>query len=74
MSREDDALFGMLIWRMGALTLAMAGEMDEALARYEAELGTPVGFVPWQLRLHPRFAFLREDPRFIEIISDEDWP
>jgi TolB-like protein/thioredoxin-like negative regulator of GroEL len=71
---DKDQVFGMLIYQFNTHTLAKAGEMDEALARYEAELGTPVGFVPWQLRLHPRFAFLREDPRFIKLISGDGWP
>ena len=74
LSTDDDELFGMFIWQMGAITRALAGDMDEALTRFKAEYGTPIGFVPWQMRLHPRYAFLRDNPRFMALISDEEWP
>ena len=47
-----------------ARLLALAGEVDEGLDVLATVVDQPAGPTRWELRLHPFWYFLRDDPRF----------
>jgi TolB-like protein/predicted Zn-dependent protease len=47
-----------------ARLLMMTGEVDEGLGILAAVVDQPAGPTRWELRLHPFWDFIREDPRF----------
>ncbi|NIR45850.1 MAG: tetratricopeptide repeat protein [Gemmatimonadetes bacterium] len=51
-----------------ALTRALVGERDAALAEIERLLQTPAGFTRAELALEPTWDFFRDDPRFQALI------
>jgi hypothetical protein len=52
-----------------ARILLMVGEPGQALDRFEPLLKLPYGFSPGWLRINPRFAPLRGNPRFERLVA-----
>ena len=62
--RGGDAIFTAEAEKLRALILGMAGKREESLTELERLLQAPVGYTPWELKLHPQWDFFRDDERF----------
>jgi tetratricopeptide (TPR) repeat protein len=69
-----DALSGAELLRNLAITYAWAGEKDLALKQLEEVLRIPGPISYGQLRLHPWWDPLRDDPRFEKIVEESKKP
>ena len=54
-----------------ARVMALAGEVDEAVAILAELVDRPGGPSRWDLRLHPFWQFLRDDPRFLALAGTD---
>ncbi|MCZ6559561.1 MAG: hypothetical protein O6931_01560, partial [Gammaproteobacteria bacterium] len=64
-----DYLFGTGILVSSARTLTILGKQDEAIDQLEHLVKLPAGLTIWELRLHPQWDPLRENPRFQELVA-----
>ena len=64
-----DALTGAEILRNMAITYAWAGEKDLAITQLEEVVRIPGPISYGQLRLHPWWDPLRDDPRFDKLVA-----
>jgi len=69
-----DAVTGAEILRNLAITYAWAGEKDLALKQLEYVVGIPGPISYGQLRLHPWWDPLRDDPRFEKLVDESQKP
>jgi serine/threonine-protein kinase len=69
-----DALTGAEILRNLAITYAWAGEKDLAIEQLEKVLQLPGPISYGQLRLHPWWDPLRDDPRFEQLVVASSMP
>jgi len=69
-----DAMTGAEILRNLAITYAWAGEKDLALEQLEEVVQLPSPISYGQLRLHPWWDPLRDDPRFERLVSQAREP
>jgi serine/threonine-protein kinase len=69
-----DALTGAEILRNLAITYAWAGEKDLALQQLEEVVRIPGPISYGQLRLHPWWDPLRDDPRFEQVVAEVQKP
>jgi serine/threonine-protein kinase len=69
---SNDHVHGATIAAFCAYAAARAGEQETALDEIERLVDTPSGLSLWELRLDPRWEFLREHPRFEALVSRED--
>ena len=67
--REKDHLFGSVQHRTRTQVLALVGQHEEAIDRLAADLDQPEGFSSWSLQLDPFWDFLRDNPRFNELVA-----
>jgi tetratricopeptide (TPR) repeat protein len=65
-----DAMAGAEIMRNLAITYAWAGEKDLAIKQLEEVVGIPSPVSYGQLRLHPWWDPLRDDPRFEKLVAE----
>jgi tetratricopeptide (TPR) repeat protein len=65
-----DAMAGAEIMRNLAITYAWAGEKDLAIKQLEEVVGIPSPVSYGQLRLHPWWDALRDDPRFEKLVAE----
>ncbi len=65
--RERDAFEAPQHRVTAARVIALAGEVEEGLDLLEPHVATPGGVSPWELRLHPAWRFLDDQPRFREM-------
>jgi serine/threonine-protein kinase len=71
---SKDALSGAELLRNLAITYAWAGEKDFALKQLEEILRIPGPISYGQLRLHPWWDPLRDDPRFEKLVEESKKP
>ncbi len=64
-----DAFDGPEVTVSAGRVLALAGQTDEGLDILERYLDQPGGPTRWDLRLHPRWDFLRDNPRFARLAA-----
>lgn len=64
-----DYLFGVFILARSARTLGILGKQDESIDLLEMIVAIPAGPTIWDLRLHPQWDPLRENPRFQELVA-----
>jgi hypothetical protein len=69
-----DVITGGEILRNLAITYAWAGEKELAINQLEEVIAIPSPISYGQLRLHPWWDPLRDDPRFEKIVSDSQKP
>src|SRR5438552_19005658 len=69
-----DALTGAEILRNLAITYAWAGEKDLAIKQLEEVVRIPGPISYGQLRLHPWWDPLRDDPRFEQVVAEVQKP
>jgi serine/threonine-protein kinase len=69
-----DAMAGAEIMRNLAITYAWAGEKELAIKQLEEAVRVPSPISYGQLRLHPWWDPLRDDPRFEKIVEDAKQP
>jgi TolB-like protein/Tfp pilus assembly protein PilF len=69
-----DAVAGAEILRNLAITYAWAGEKELAITQLEEVVGIPSPVFYGQLRLHPWWDPLRDDPRFEQIMAEAQKP
>jgi len=69
-----DAMTGAEILRNLAITYAWAGEKDLALQQLEAVVRIPSPISYGQLRLHPWWDPLRDNPRFEKLVAEAQKP
>jgi serine/threonine-protein kinase len=69
-----DALTGAEILRNLAITYAWAGEKDLAIEQLEEVVRIPGPISYGQLRLHPWWDPLRDDPRFEKLVAEAKEP
>jgi TolB-like protein len=69
-----DAITGGEILRNLAITYAWAGEKDLALTQLEEVVRNPCPISYGQLRLHPWWDSLRDDPRFEKLVEEAKKP
>ena len=69
-----DALAGMQVLTNLAITYAWVGEKDLAIKQLEEVVRIPAPISYGQLRLHPFWDSLRDDPRFENLIGESKKP
>ena len=67
-----DALEAPNLHSRAARLLTLTGEIDEGLGVLSEVLDQPGGPTRWELRLHPFWYFVRDDPRFMALAGLDD--